>query len=189
MEATQNDENSLSQSQTQPQTLLKNAQKKLLKQQRYEAKKAEKKAHRGSVSALSPAKLVLIELFNGSGNRANWRLKPESHGIVNALVKPNLSSIALFAHNDAISNHGFAVYENGAVFSIPQTQMSQAHVCQIFLPFNQQLLHLILVHDLIHDWQEGDLALNPGVALEKHNVLRDFHFPCPYLSLSLSLSL
>ena len=49
MEATQNDENSLSQSQSQPQpqpqTLSKNAQKKLLKQQRYEAKKAEKKAH------------------------------------------------------------------------------------------------------------------------------------------------
>ncbi|KAL4628080.1 hypothetical protein ACB092_05G210900 [Castanea dentata] len=40
MEATQNDENALSQ----PQTLSKNAQKKLLKQQRYEAKKAEKKA-------------------------------------------------------------------------------------------------------------------------------------------------
>ena len=102
-------------------------------------------------------------------------------------MKPNLSSIALFAHNDAISNHGFAVYENGAIFSIPQTQMSQAHVRQIFLPFNQQLLHLILVHDLIHDRREGDLALNPGVALEKHNVLRDFHFPYPYLSLSLSL--
>ena len=104
-------------------------------------------------------------------------------------MKPNLSSIALFAHNDAISNHGFAVYENDTVFSIPQTQMSQAHVRQIFLPFNQQLLHLILVHDPIHDWREGDLALNPGIALEKHNVLRDFHFPCPYLSLSLSLSL
>uniref|UniRef100_A0A7N2LSL2 tRNA (guanine(9)-N(1))-methyltransferase n=1 Tax=Quercus lobata TaxID=97700 RepID=A0A7N2LSL2_QUELO len=42
MEATQNDENALSQ--PQPQTLSKNAQKKLLKQQRYEAKKAEKKA-------------------------------------------------------------------------------------------------------------------------------------------------
>ena len=48
MEATQNDENALSQPQPQPQpqpqTLSKNAQKKLLKQQRYEAKKAEKKA-------------------------------------------------------------------------------------------------------------------------------------------------
>ena len=112
MEATQNDENSLSQSQSQPQpqTLSKNAKKKLLKQQRYEAKKAEKKAHRGSVR-------------------------------------------------------------------------------QILLPFYQQLPDLILVPDSIHDWREGDLALNPGVASEKHNVLQDFHFPCPYLSLSLSLTL
>ena len=121
MEATQNDENSLSQSQSQPQpqTLSKNAQKKLLKQQRYEAKKAEKKVHKGSVSASSPVKLVLIGPFNGLGNRASWRLEPESHGIVNAPLKPNLSSIALFAHNDAVSNCGIAVYENGAVFSIP----------------------------------------------------------------------
>ena len=69
MEATQNDENSLSQSQ--PQTLSKNTQKKLLKQQRYEEKKAEKKVHRGSVSASSPMKLVLIGPFNKSGNRAS----------------------------------------------------------------------------------------------------------------------
>ena len=71
MEATQNDENSLSQSQPQPQTLLKNAQKKLLKQQRYEAKKAEKKVNTGIVSASSSVKLVLIGPFNGSGNRAS----------------------------------------------------------------------------------------------------------------------
>ena len=60
IEATQNDENSLSQSQPQLQTLSKNAQKKLLKQQRYEAKKAEKKVHWGSVLALSPANLVMF---------------------------------------------------------------------------------------------------------------------------------
>ena len=99
-------------------------------------KKAEKKAHRGSVSASSPAKLVLIEPFNGSGNWASWRLELESCSIVNAPVKPNLSSIALFAHNDAVSNRGDAVYENGAVFSIPETQTGQTHVCQILLPFD-----------------------------------------------------
>ena len=71
MEAMQNDENSLSQSQPQPQTLSKNTQKKLLKQQRYEEKKAEKKVHKGSVSSSSPTKLVLIEPFNESGNQAS----------------------------------------------------------------------------------------------------------------------
>ena len=71
MEAMQNDENSLSQSQPQPQTLSKNTQKKLLKQQRYEEKKAEKKVHIGSVSSSSPTKLVLIEPFNESGNQAS----------------------------------------------------------------------------------------------------------------------
>ncbi|KAE8659796.1 protein kinase G11A-like [Hibiscus syriacus] len=45
MEATQNEQNSkLNHPGPQPQTLSKNAQKKLLKQQKYEAKKAEKKA-------------------------------------------------------------------------------------------------------------------------------------------------
>ena len=43
----------------------------------------------------------------------------------------------------------------------------------------------ILVPDPIHDRREGNLALNPGVASEKHNVLWDFHFPCLYLSFSL----
>ncbi|GMI91419.1 tRNA modification 10 [Hibiscus trionum] len=45
MEATQNEQNSeVNPPDLQPQTLSKNAQKKLLKQQKYEAKKAEKKA-------------------------------------------------------------------------------------------------------------------------------------------------
>ena len=89
-------------------------------------------------------------------------------------MKPNLSSIALFARNDAVSNRGVVVYENGAVFSIPQTQTGQAHVRQILLPFDQQLPDPILVPDPIHDRREGHLALNPCVAPEKHNVLRDF---------------
>ena len=67
--------------------------------------------------------------------------------------------------------------------------MHRVSVRQILLPFDQQLPDLILVPDSIHDWREGDLALNPGVASEKHNVLQDFHFPCSYLSFSLSLSL
>ena len=83
-------------------------------------KKAEKKVHKGSVSASSLAKLVLIGPFNELGNQANWRLEPESHGIVNAPMKPNLSSIALFTHNDAVSNRGIVVYENSAVSRFPK---------------------------------------------------------------------
>ena len=60
MEATQNDENSLSQSQSQSQPQPQTLSKKLLKQQRYEAKKAEKKVHWGSVLALSLANLVMF---------------------------------------------------------------------------------------------------------------------------------
>jgi hypothetical protein len=122
----------------------------------------------------------LIGSFNGPRNRTRRGPEPESHSVVHAPMKPNLSPAVLSSHtllalNDIVLTSNPSL-RHVDIFSLPQAQPAQAHIHQVPISLRPQLPHPILVSDPIHNRYEtrkGLDALDPGVSSQEHHVLRN----------------
>jgi hypothetical protein len=123
----------------------------------------------------------LFGSFNGPRNRTRRGPEPESHRVVHAPMKPNLSpaihgsqSQTLLALDDNVLS--YSSLRHVTLPSPPQIQPAQAHIHQVSVPLRPQLLYPIIVPDPIHnryETREGlDLdTLDPGVSSQEHHVL------------------